>query len=205
MMFMWILFLALSILAPVTAESVATAGAAVSKGSGPAPAPAQAPTTITAKKMTVRNQDSQAVFEGSVILTQGTLMVYSDKMVVSFSPQSADAKKGEPGVIKKSDPTSSAKPIGKGADVMPGSSGRSVKQIEATGNVRIEKETGNATSNKAVFDNSRRVVTLTGDPVAWEKGTRVSGEKIVIYLDEDRSVVEGGSHLLIDGERGGMK
>ncbi len=201
MMFMWISFLVLSIFAPVTAESVAPAGTAVSKGSGPA----QAPTTITAKKMTVRNQDSQAVFEGSVILTQGTLMVYSDKMVVSFSPQSADAKKGEPGEIKKSDPSSTAKPIGKGADVMPGSSGRSVKQIEATGHVRIEKETGNATSNKAVFDNSRRVVTLTGDPVAWEKGTRVSGEKIVIYLDEDRSVVEGGSHLLIDGERGGVK
>lgn len=202
-MFMWISFLVLSLFAPVTAESVAPAGAAVSKGSGPGPA--QAPTTITAKKMTVRNQDSQAVFEGSVILTQGTLMVYSDKMVVSFSPQPTDAKKGEPEEIKKSDPSSTAKPIGKGADGMPGSSGRSVKQIEATGHVRIEKETGNATSNKAVFDNSRRVVTLTGDPVAWEKGTRVSGEKIVIYLDEDRSVVEGGSHLLIDGDRGGMK
>lgn len=201
MMFTWISFLVLSLLAPVTAESVAPVGAAVSNGSGPA----QAPTTITAKKMTVRNQDSQAVFEGSVILTQGTLVVYSDKMVVSFSPQSADAKQGEPGEIKKTDPSSTAKPMGKGADVMPGSSGRSVKQIEATGHVRIEKETGNATSNKAVFDNSRRVVTLTGDPVAWEKGTRVSGEKIVIYLDEDRSVVEGGSHLLIDGERGGMK
>jgi lipopolysaccharide export system protein LptA len=201
MMFMWISFLVLSLLAPVIAESVTPVGAAVSAGS----APAQAPTTITAKKMTVRNQDSQAVFEGSVILTQGTLMVYSDKMVVSFSPQSADAKKGEPGEVKRSAPSSAPKSVGKGADVMPGASGRSVKQIEAIGHVRIEKETVNATSNKAVFDNSRRVVTLTGDPVAWEKGTRVSGEKIVIYLDEDRSVVEGGSHLLIDGDRGGMK
>lgn len=201
MMFMWISFLALSILAPVTAESVAAVGTAVSKSSGPA----QAPTTITSKKMTVRNQDSQAVFEGSVILTQGTLMVYSDKMVVSFSPQSADAKKGESKEVKKNDPSSATKQIGKSGDVMPGSSGRSVKQIEATGHVRIEKETGNATANKAVFDNSRRVVTLTGDPVAWEKGTRVSGEKIIIYLDEDRSVVEGGSHLLIDGESGGVK
>ena len=180
-MFMWISFLVLSILAPVTVESVTPVGTAVSKSS----APAQAPTTITAKKMTVRNQDSQAVFEGSVILTQGTLMVYSDRMVVSFSPQSADGKKGAPGEIKKNDPLSTVKQTDKGADMMPGSSGRSVKQIEATGHVRIEKETGNATSNKAVFDNIRRVVTLTGDPVAWEKGTRVSGEKIMIYLDED--------------------
>lgn len=201
MMFMWISFLVLSILAPGIAESAAPVGSAVSTGAGSA----QTPTTITAKKMTVRNQDSQAVFEGSVVLTQGTLMVYSDKMVVSFSPQSEDGKKGEPSDVRKSESLPATKSTGKGGDVMPGSSGRSVKQIEATGHVRIEKETGNATSSKAVFDNSRRVVTLTGDPVAWEKGTRVSGEKIIIYLDEDRSVVEGGSHLLIDGERGGMK
>jgi lipopolysaccharide export system protein LptA len=200
-MFMWISFLALSILGPVTVESLAAVGTAVSKSSGTA----QAPTTITSKKMTVRNQDSQAVFEGSVILTQGTLMVYSDKMVVSFSPQSADAKKGESKEVRKNDPPSATKPTGKGGDVMPGPSGRSVKQIEATGHVRIEREAGNATANRAVFDNSRRVVTLTGDPVAWEKGTRVSGEKIIIYLNEDRSVVEGGSHLLIDGESGGVK
>ena len=201
MMFTWILILGLSVLVPVPAESAAPVGTTVSKSSGSG----RAPTTITAKKMTVRNQDSQAVFEGSVILTQGTLMVYSDKMVVSFSPQSAEGKKGEPSEVKKAEASPVAKPAGKGPDVMPGASGRSVKQIEATGHVRIEKETGNATSGKAVFDNSRRVVTLTGDPVAWEKGTRVSGEKIIIYLDEDRSVVEGGSHLLIDGESGGGK
>ncbi len=201
MMFMWTLFLVLSLLSPVTAESVAPTGPAGANSSGAG----QAPTTITAKKMTVRNQDSQAVFEGSVVLTQGTLMVYSDKMVVSFSPQSTDGGKGEANEGRKSDASSAAKTTGKGGDMMPGSSGRSVRQIEATGHVRIEKETGNATSSKAVFDNSRRVVTLTGDPVAWEKGTRVSGEKIIIYLDEDRSVVEGGSHLLIDGESGGVK
>jgi len=198
---MWISFLVLSIVVPATAESVAPVGSAVSKSSRLA----QVPTTITAKKMTVRNQDSQAVFEGSVVLTQGTLMVYSDKMVVSFSPQSEDGKKEGNSQARRNDPLPVTKPSGNSGDVMPGSSGRSVKQIEATGHVRIEKETGNATSSKAVFDNSRRIVTLTGDPVAWEKGTRVSGEKIIIYLDEDRSVVEGGSHLLIDGEHGGVK
>lgn len=201
MMFMWILLPVLNFLIPGIAESVSPVSTTVSQN----PSPAQAPTTITAKKMTVRNQDSQAVFEGAVILTQGTLMVYSDKMVVSFSPQSTEAKKGESNDAKRSDSLSSAKQTSKAGDVMPGSSGRSVKQVEATGHVRIEKETGNATSNKAIFDNSRRIVTLTGDPVAWEKGTRVSGQKIIIYLDEDRSVVEGGSHLLIDGESGTVK
>lgn len=201
MMFMWILLLVLNFFMPGVAESVSPVSTAASQSA----LPAQAPTTITAKKMTVRNQDSQAVFEGAVVLTQGTLMVYSDKMVVSFASQATDTKQGESNDVKRADSPSAVKQTNKAGDVMPGASGRSVKQIEATGHVRIEKETGNATSDKAIFDNSRRIVTLTGDPVAWEKGTRVSGQKIIIYLDEDRSVVEGGSHLLIDGESGGVK
>lgn len=200
-MFMLILCLVLSFWVPGLSESRSSGDTPAAKNA----ALAQAPTTISSKKMTVRNQDSQAVFEGSVVLTQGTLMVYSDKMVVSFASESPDGKKGDSSGAKKVEALPATKASAKGGEVMAGASGRSVEQIEATGHVRIEKETGNATSNKAVFDNSRRIVTLTGDPVAWEKGTRVSGEKIVIYLDEDRSVVEGGSHLLIDGERGGMK
>jgi len=46
---------------------------------------------------------------------------------------------------------------------------------------------------------------LTGDPVAWQKGTRVTGQKITMYLAEDRSVVEGGSKVLIDQEEGNAR
>jgi lipopolysaccharide export system protein LptA len=41
---------------------------------------------------------------------------------------------------------------------------------------------------------------LTGEPVAWEKGTRVSGKQITLYLAEERSVVEGGSHIRIESD-----
>jgi lipopolysaccharide export system protein LptA len=41
---------------------------------------------------------------------------------------------------------------------------------------------------------------LTGDPVAWERGTRVSGKQITIFMAEERSVVEGGSHVRIEDE-----
>lgn len=46
---------------------------------------------------------------------------------------------------------------------------------------------------------------LTGDPVAWQKGTRVSGKQIIMFLDEDRSVVEGDSRVIIEGEGGGKR
>lgn len=191
----WIFLLLLNLMTPVVAWAIQPSDAGIPQSQPTAPLP----TNITAKKMTVRNQESQAVFEGAVVLTQGTLMVYSDKMVVFFYPRGSGQQKADANNAKHQGAVPSSE-FPKTADGMPAASSQSVKQIEATGHVRIEKENGKATSNKAVFDNSRRIVTLTGDPVAWEKGTRVSGEKIIIYLDEDRSVVEGGSHLRIDGE-----
>lgn len=82
-------------------------------------------------------------------------------------------------------------------------SSRSVNRVEAIGevhHVRIKYENGHATCQKAVYFADGEKVVLTGDPVAWEKGTRVSGKQITLYLAEERSVVEGGSHIRIEGE-----
>ena len=83
---------------------------------------------------------------------------------------------------------------------MPTVSSRSVSQIEAIGHVKIENGNSNATCDKAVYLVGEEKIILTGDPVAWEKGTRVSGKQITIYLAEERSVVEGNTHVRIEGE-----
>jgi lipopolysaccharide export system protein LptA len=154
-------------------------------------------TTITSKKMTVKNQDSQAVFEGTVILTRGSLVVYSDHMVVTFraqDPSVSDNQKGHEAV-------KGVAPI-KEPGVMPAVSNRSVNKIEATGRVKIEKDSGSATCEKAIYYHDGDKIVLTGDPVAWDKGTRVSGKQITMFLTEDRSVVEGGSHVRIEPDGG---
>ena len=160
------------------------------------------PTTITSNRMTVRNQDSQAVFEGAVVLTRGSLVVHSDRMVVSFQSKNTDAgttvRKGF--VQSESAPAPSISQSGPSGATM---SGRSVNRVEAIGqahHVTIKYENGNATCQKAVYFAEGEKVVLTGDPVAWEKGTRVSGKQITIYLAEERSVVEGGSHIRLEGE-----
>ena len=157
-------------------------------------------TTITAKKMTVKNQDSQAVFEGAVVLTRGSLVVYSDRMVVMFRGQevtASDDRKGRE-AVKGAAPS-------KGPDAVPAVSNRSVNQIEATGRVKIEKDSGSATCDKAIYYHDGDKIVLTGNPVAWDKGTRVSGKQITMFLAEDRSVVEGGSHVRIEPDEGGAK
>jgi lipopolysaccharide export system protein LptA len=157
-------------------------------------------TTITAKKMTVKNQDSQAVFEGAVVLTRGSLIVYSDRMVVMFREQDPSLSENQKGhqSVKGGAPS-------RGPDAVPAVSNRSVNRIEATGRVKIEKDSGSATCEKAIYYHDGDKIVLTGDPVAWDKGTRVSGRQITMFLAEDRSVVEGGSHVRIEPDGGGVR
>ena len=48
------------------------------------------------------------------------------------------------------------------------------------------------------FNAEKRIVTLFGNAKAWQDQNMVSGEKIVLYLNEGRSIVERGA---VEGER----
>ncbi len=167
------------------------------------PAKASSPddsrTTITSQRMTVKNQENKAIFEGDVVLTKGALIVHSDHMVVTF--KAADQPEGNGKVSENGREKSGA-----ARSDLPVMSNRAVSMIEATGKlVKIIKADGHATCRKAVYDGAEDKIVLTGDPVAWQKGTRVTGQKITMYLTEDRSVVEGGSRVSIEQESGGSR
>lgn len=165
-----------------------------------------APTTITSRTMTVNNQENTAIFDGAVVLTRGLLVVHSDHMVVSFHPSRNGADNKDPGGATKSKGvTSSPSADSKDRDAAPAVSERSIRMVEATGRVNIKKEDGHATCQKAVYYEEQKKIVLTGEPVAWQKGTRVSGKRIIMFLDEDRSVVEGDSQVIIEGEGGGKR
>lgn len=183
-MWKWLLLLSWLVLATMTPGLAAVEPAANGRGAD------QLGTTVISQKMTFKNQENQAVFDGAVVLTRGTLVVYSDRMVVSFGNQEAGA---EPKAGKN--PMTPAK----GPETV---SNRAVTQIEATGRVKIERDAGNATCRKAVYYRDEDKIVLTGDPVAWDKGTRVSGKRITMFLAEDRTVVEGGSHVRIEPDGG---
>ena len=140
-MYMWIWLLLLNLFPFGMASLSESADATLPKGG----ADQAVSTTITAKKMTVKNQDSQAVFEGAVVLTRGSLVVYSDHMVVMFRTQDPPASENK----KWPEPVKGAAPS-KGPDAVPAVSNRSVSRIEATGRVKIEKDSGSATCEKAI-------------------------------------------------------
>jgi lipopolysaccharide export system protein LptA len=130
--------------------------------------------------MTASSEKNQAIFQGSVKMVQGELVVYSDVMIVYF--------KEKPQSVPSSTPAS-----GTNAE-----SGKEISYIEAKGHVRIEKGESRATSQHALYDKAEEKIILTGSPVAWQAGTRISGPKMTMFLKENRSVVEGGTQVIIE-------
>ncbi|MBA2486732.1 MAG: hypothetical protein H0V35_11660 [Nitrospira sp.] len=199
-MFVWMWLLLLSAGAWLVAPGAHASDTRLSKE----PSADHVLTTITSRTMTVSNQENTAIFDGSVVLTRGPLVVHSDHMVVSFNPSRNGVESKSPVVAAKSHNSHGAdKQVSQGRDAMPTVSDRSIRMLEATGRVKIEKDDGRATCRKAVYYEGEKKIILTGDPIAWQKGTRVSGKRIIMFLEEDRSVIEGDSQVIIEGESGG--
>lgn len=68
-----------------------------------------------------------------------------------------------------------------------------VKEVVADGQVRVSKGTRWATGGRAVFDQAQHTVVLSQDAVVHDGPNQVSGDRVVVYLDQERSVVEGGN------------
>jgi lipopolysaccharide export system protein LptA len=66
------------------------------------------------------------------------------------------------------------------------------REVVAEGNVQIDQRERRATGGKAVFDNAARTVTLSDQARLQDGPNAVAGERVVVFLDEQRSVVEGG-------------
>ena len=69
--------------------------------------------------------------------------------------------------------------------------GKEIKEMIAIENVRIVQLNKVATGEKAVYTRENRTVVLTGNPQVEEDCDVVKGDKITIFLDEDKSLVEG--------------
>jgi lipopolysaccharide export system protein LptA len=155
------------------------------------------------------------VYRGNVQASQGDVKLRSDTLTVTLEsnndpnakPAAGDAN-AKPGAgdatAAKADP-----PAAKGGPGDPGAAGGpKLRQIVAVGNVRIDNGTKWATGGRAVFEQSKRTVVLTEQPVMHDGKNEVAGDRVVVFLDENRSVVEGGGKrvkaVLYPGQNGGL-
>ncbi len=73
---------------------------------------------------------------------------------------------------------------------------RDLKEARASGDVRIRRGEVLATGREALYDAGRGTVVLQGDPKVWRGKDVVAGERITLFLAEDRSVVEGARAVI---------
>lgn len=72
------------------------------------------------------------------------------------------------------------------------SEAKKLKEIVAVGNVKVVQMDRRATGQKVTFDEGKNKVVLDGEAVVREGANVIRGERIIFYVDEERSVVEGG-------------
>jgi lipopolysaccharide export system protein LptA len=69
---------------------------------------------------------------------------------------------------------------------------KKLKEIMAVGNVKVVQFDRRATSQKATFHQEENKVVLDGEAVVREGENVIRGERVIFYVDEERSVVDGG-------------
>jgi lipopolysaccharide export system protein LptA len=127
------------------------------------------PIFITADTLEYDYKGNVVVYRGDVIAVQGDTKVRSDTLTVTLAAQKKDGP---------------ADPAEKGS--------QRLQEVVAVGKVRIDNGTRWATGGRAVFEQGTRTLVLTENPVLHDGANEVSGERVTVYLDENRSVVESG-------------
>ncbi len=78
---------------------------------------------------------------------------------------------------------------------------KGVREIEALGNVVVRKEGRIALANKAIYYSKDEKIVLTGDARINENENQLGGERITLFMRDDRSIVEGGKILFYQDKK----
>ena len=137
-----------------------------------------APIGIEADRMESSQEENVIIFSGNVHANQNDLIINADTMTVRYTGNTVQ-------------PNSTT-------DVPAEELSRQIDTITAKGNVKIVQGDWIANGDSMDFNADERIVILSGNAKAWQDQNMVSGEKIILYLDEGKSVVERSSK---EGER----
>jgi lipopolysaccharide export system protein LptA len=154
-----------------------------SESAAPPPEENGPPVQITADTLVADDQRKTAEFSGNVRAVQGDTVILSDALTIHYAgnpmagPEAGEENAGEGGI----------------------------RELVATGSVRITFDDIVAESPRAVYTPADRVLVLSGpgSRVTREESGTVSGETITVHRDDGRIRFEGGVEgLFFPGERG---
>lgn len=80
---------------------------------------------------------------------------------------------------------------------------KGIREIEALGNVVVRKEGRVAHAKRAQYYSRDEKIVLTGDARIIENENELGGDRITLFMRDDRSIVEGGKVLFYPDTKGG--
>lgn len=126
------------------------------------------PIKITSNRLEADDKAMTVNFIGQVKAVQGETRLWCDKMVVHYTKE--DEKAGQD--------------VGMGA--------RKIRKIEVFGHVKVSKGDKVGTGQQGLFEFQERRVVLWGKAQLKQGKNTINGDKVILYLNDDRAVVEGG-------------
>jgi lipopolysaccharide export system protein LptA len=135
------------------------------------------PVHIEADRMESDQKTESVLFVGNVEAHQADLAIKADRMTVFYQRAAAD----NPAANKAEEAT------------------RAIDRLSASGNIEIVKLQWTATGDQLEYISRERKIILTGNTKVWQDNNLVTGDRIVLFLDEGKSVVERKSSG--EGER----
>jgi lipopolysaccharide export system protein LptA len=121
--------------------------------------------------MDAYNEKRMVVFSGNAVATQGARTIHAERLTLYYRD---DQKR-----------------VGRSAAGGEGERAGNLERVDAKGQVRITEGTRIVTGEEAVFEQQSQKITMTGGAVMRDGENIIQGDKIVVFLNENRGVVEG--------------
>ncbi len=152
------------------------------------------PINITADGMELDYKASVLTYSGNVKVVQGDATLTSDRLEITYDPQAVQpAASPAPGASPGGAPSAAAAAAARAG----ASATDKIKQVVAEGHVRMQQGDRIAEGRRAVFDQAKQTIVLSENAVLHEGQNQVAGDRIVVYLQDQRSVVESGSNTRV--------
>jgi lipopolysaccharide export system protein LptA len=127
------------------------------------------PIQIVSDRLDAYNEKRMVVFSGNAVATQGARTIRAERLTLYY------------GEDKKAAGRSNAWVEGSG----------NLERVEAKGQVTITEGERVVTGEEAVFEQDTQKITMTGNAVLREGANIIRGDRIVVFLNENRGFVDG--------------
>ena len=131
--------------------------------------PDSQPIEITADRLEANDGEKMVLFSGNAVAVQGDRVIKAEKIFLYYKNEGRDSGKND------------LKSMGRAGDL---------EKIEARGQVSVSQGERIVTGEQAVYYQEAQKIVMTGNAVMHQGNSIVRGDKIEVFLDENRGVVE---------------